>query len=97
MIESIEELHRKIQNGEQPSGGSPGQQQNPPLLPSSAELRLLRLCPQRVTRQTADFYDEHTDPADTDAEARGQVEQIARRQQEVAEMARKMNERMTGQ
>lgn len=97
MIDSIKEMRKKLQDGE--SGGSGGQQQSqqaPPLLPSSAELKLLRSCQQRVARQTSDFHGEH--PATPlDAEARAELEQIAERQQEVAEMARKMNERITGQ
>lgn len=102
MIGSIKAMRQKIRDGEaggnqQQNGGNAGQSQNPPLLPGSAELKLLRSCQQRVTRETAEFDGEHTDPSALDDEARGQLQRIAERQQDIAEMARKMNERITGQ
>jgi hypothetical protein len=97
LIDAIKELRRQLQSGEmQPGGG--GQQQNPPLLPSSAELKLLRSCQQRVNRQTTDFHEENpASDASLSSDATRQLEQLTQRQREVAEMARKMNERMTGQ
>lgn len=94
LIGAIRQLRDQLQSG-QAGGNDSGQQKNPPLLPSSAELKLLRTCQERVNRQTQDFHAEHADAPE--AEARRALEQIARRQQEVAELARKMHERITGQ
>ncbi|GMV96371.1 MAG: hypothetical protein AMXMBFR83_07370 [Phycisphaerae bacterium] len=103
MTEAIKELRRRIQNGEaggnqgQGQGQGGGRGQNPPLLPGSAELKLLRSCQQRVARETSDFNAEREAGAALDADGRRQLERIAARQREIAEMARKMNERITGQ
>jgi hypothetical protein len=95
LIDAIKEMRKKIQDGESP-GGSAGQQQNPPLLPGSAELKLLRSCQERVNRQTADFQSDHAQGG-LDGDGHRELERIAGRQHDVAEMARKMNERITGQ
>lgn len=95
LIEAVQEMRRKVQSGE--SGGESGQSRPPPLLPSSAELKLLRACQERVNRQTNDFHVEYGQAERQQADTRRELEQIAHRQQEVAEMARKLNERITGQ
>lgn len=97
LIEAVKEMRKKVRDGESPGSSGGGPNQNPPLLPGSAELKLLRSCQQRVNRQTTDFHNEHGDPEGLDAEAQAQLGQITQRQEEVAEMARKMNERITGQ
>ena len=98
LIEAIKDLRKQRESGEMAPGGG-GQSQNPPLLPDSAELKLLRSCQQRVNRQTLDAFETY-DPSQDEPpspEARRDLDRVADRQQKVADMARKMNERMTGQ
>jgi hypothetical protein len=95
LIDAIQELRKDLQN--QQSGGSAGGSGdgNDPLLPNSAELKLLRSCQERVNRRTLELNKQLEGP---EAEqARKSMTVLAERQKEVADMARKMNERITGQ
>lgn len=92
LIDSVKQMRQQIASGESPSGEQ-GQQGTPPLLPASAELKLLRSCQVRVNRQTA----EYEKLAGEGAERERLSHKVADRQREVAEMARKMNEKTTGQ
>jgi hypothetical protein len=96
LIEAIKELRKKIESGEMMPGGG-GAPDDPPLLPDSAELKLLRACQERVNRQTKRFNETRGEGQGINAESTSALERITDRQSEVAEMARKMNERVTGQ
>ncbi len=63
-----------------------GRQQTPPLLPNSAELRLLRGAQVRINERTTALAEQ---PADAPAE----LEALSRRQRELAELTRAMIER----
>lgn len=92
LIDSVKQMRQQIASGESPSGEQ-GQQGNPPLLPASAELKLLRSCQVRVNRQTAEYEKLTGEGPDRER----LIHKVADRQREVAEMARKMNEKTTGQ
>ncbi|HSW47221.1 MAG TPA: hypothetical protein VLM89_16785 [Phycisphaerae bacterium] len=85
LIEAVQQMRDQLQAGDGPPPA--GMDQVPPLLPGSAELKMLRSCQTRVNRLTREVQ------PDNPAGAR----RLAERQKEVAEMARKMNERITGQ
>ncbi|HOW70001.1 MAG TPA: hypothetical protein PKY77_05310 [Phycisphaerae bacterium] len=92
LIDSVKQLRQQIASGESPSGEQ-GQGAESPLLPASAELKLLRSCQVRVNRQTAEHEKLASEGTDRDRLMR----RTADRQRQVAEMARKMNEKGAGQ
>lgn len=97
LIDAIKEMRQQLQSGEGGSPGGGGGGQNAPLLPDSAELKLLRSLQVRVNHRTGAFFQAHGAPQERTSEQARELERIAERQKEVAEMARKMNERQTGQ
>lgn len=92
LIDAVQEMRKKIQSGQAP-GGSGGPQQTPPLLPGSAELKLLRACQVRVTRQTEAFHQERHGEKELSDDLRERLERIAERQKEIGRMAQELNER----
>jgi hypothetical protein len=89
--ELIEALQRAQQQGGGGGGGGGGQQQNPPLVPNSAELKLLKAAQLRVNRRTQSF-DENR-PAVLEPALKREIDNIAKRQQGVADMTQEMIER----
>ena len=63
-----------------------------PLVPDSAELKLLKSAQLRVNRRTKSF-DRARPDGPLEAEMKSQIVKIAKRQQEVAEMTEEMLER----
>jgi hypothetical protein len=92
LIEAVSQMRKKMQSGEAP-GGTSSQQQTPPLLPESAELKLLRACQQRVNRQTETFNKERGNEKALTPDEQHRLDRIAERQKDVAAMAQEMNER----
>jgi len=91
LIEALERAQEE-QQSEGQGQDSPSQPQHPPLVPDSAELKLLKSAQLRVNRRTKSFDKARPDgPLDT--EMKSQVEKIAERQAEVAEMTEEMTER----
>ncbi len=92
VIASLEEiLHAVEKKQQQDAAGAQGDRpqngnQASPLLPGSAELKLLRAAQLRINRRTAELADRPD--ADLPASA-----ELARRQRRLAMLARKMNER----
>ncbi len=95
LIEAVEQMRRQLSEGNAPSDPSPGQQ-GAPLLPDSAELKLLKACQVRVNRHTQSLAATLEGEPGSEPVASNRLQRLAQRQQEVADMARKMNERMTG-
>jgi hypothetical protein len=95
LIEAIEQLRKQIDDGGSGGGGSGGD--DIPLLPDSAELKLLRSLQHRVHRITKTFWKDNSQADEWDQQQKDQLARIAERQNDVAEMARKMHERVTGQ
>jgi len=97
LIEAMKQLRAELESGGGQSGspgGGGGADQEPPLLPDSAELKMLRSCQLRVNRQTSTLGDE---AAAADADPAAELRRWGDRQQELAEMARKMHDRVTGE
>jgi hypothetical protein len=97
LIDAIKQLREQLQSGQSSGGGQQQAGQPPPLLPDSAELKLLRALQQRVNTRTEAFHETHGEQEEVSEELQGELDKLADRQLEVAEMARKMNERITGQ
>ena len=70
-------------------GGSSGGGDSQPLLPASAELKLLRSSQVRINERTLRAAGDD----DADAAAAGVLQQLSLRQRRLAELARQMNER----
>jgi hypothetical protein len=98
LIEAMEKATPQSGSSGQGSGGGGGEQKRPPLLPPSAELKLLRSSQVRVKRMT-DVTGEVIEQADksTEMDNTDEIDRLADRQQELAEMARRMYEQSTGQ
>ncbi len=89
IIEAIERKQEEMQNeGE----GGEGNQGNSPLLPGSAELKLLRSCQIRVNKMTERLQADRAKPDAPADEIRDRLTRLAERQAEVAEMAKQMHE-----
>ncbi|MBI4580208.1 MAG: hypothetical protein HY718_10930 [Planctomycetes bacterium] len=103
IVQALEELIQAIEqrrkDGPPPpsmagGGGGGGESDNAtPLLPGSAELKLLRSSQVRVNRQTQDLDAAATRPS---ADVGDQARRLATRQEQLAGMARKINERAEG-
>jgi len=96
-LEELIEAVKQLQNDGQGGGGGGGGGGNPPLLPDSAELKLLRSCQQRVNKQTLAHHAAWTAGGGMTPELEKKLDRVAERQRELAEMARKMSERVAGQ
>ncbi len=96
LIQAVQEMRRQMSEGNAP-GKSSSNQQEAPLLPDSAELKLLKACQVRVNRQTQDLAGAVEGQPESETAAAARLNRLAQRQQEVADLARKMNERVTGQ
>jgi hypothetical protein len=90
----IEAVQRMQQTNEQQAGGMQmSGQGNDPLLPTSAELKLLRSSQLRVNERTAATEDARADPSESQAALRKALADTAARQMECAEVAREMRAR----
>ncbi len=94
LIEALEQAQRQSENEDQPppSDSDPGEPPEPPLLPNSAELKLLKAAQLRVNRRTKSFDDIRPDGG-LEPVLREEVRRIAHQQDTVAEMTRAMVER----
>ena len=95
LIEAVKQMRQQLQSGAGSSGPGGGGGGNDPLLPNSAELKLLRSLQDRLNRQTTEFFDKHGEGQERADDA--MLRKLADQQLDVADMARKMNERITGQ
>jgi hypothetical protein len=104
MQEGIEQALRELidaiekKQEENDSSGGAGENQatagTPPLLPGSAELKLLRSCQLRVNQATQAIQRERQAGTEDAAQAQ-RVGRLAERQRQVSEMARTMHESLT--
>jgi hypothetical protein len=97
LIDSVKQIREEMQSGQRGTPRPGGANQPPPLLPASAELKLLRSCQERVNARTRGMEEEMDRAGSLSPEMRERLRRIADRQRELAEMARRMNERATGQ
>lgn len=94
LIEAVKQLQDNPGGG---GGGGGGGGSPPPLLPNSAELKLLRSCQQRVNKQTVACHAAWVEESKRTPRLEAKLDRVGERQRQLAEMARKMNERVTGQ
>lgn len=94
LIEALEQAQRQNENSDQPppSDSDPSEPPEPPLLPNSAELKLLKAAQLRVNRRTKSFDDIRPD-GELEPVLREEVRRIAKQQDNVAEMTQAMVER----
>ena len=91
--ELIEALQQAQQQKEGMGGGGGGGGGEPPLLPNSAELKLLRAAQLRVNRRTTALEDSRPKNAPLDDVLKGETQKIADRQAEIGEMTIRILER----
>ncbi|MEK6644057.1 MAG: hypothetical protein AABZ08_09120 [Planctomycetota bacterium] len=93
LLDAVKKKQEEAEN-EEKKGGAAGQDSPQPLLPGSAELKLLRSCQLRVNTATQALKADRAKAGDT-AEARERLQRLAKRQEEVSTMAKEMHESMT--
>ncbi|MGQ9650133.1 MAG: hypothetical protein ACUVXJ_08480 [Phycisphaerae bacterium] len=76
------------------AGGEDGQGCNPPLVAASAELKLLRSCQQRLNERTAMAGEAIEKNPAAASDLRDEIRRLSTQQNELAEVARQMHERM---
>ncbi len=94
LLDAVKKKQEELQSAPDESDGSQSQDQNPPLLPGSAELKLLRSCQMRINSATTRLDGLRT----TEQNAMGLVEELKRlaeRQKQVSDMAKQMHESLT--
>ncbi len=93
LIEALEKAQQQQQGGQGQGQGqqSPGQEQREPLVPDSAELKLLKAAQLRVNGRTKRFDSQRGERLDEIQES--EIDRIAGQQEGVAEMAEDMIER----
>lgn len=92
LLEAVQRMQQENEQGSQP-GESGESSQDSPLLPESAELKLLRASQMRVNTRTdaiTEAFAEGTESEETSGEG---LQVVAERQKECAEIAREMRDR----
>ncbi len=97
LIAAVQQLRQQNEAGSSAQAMPAQPDGPPPLLPGSAELKLLRSCQVRVNRMTAQLEAAASDGGESPHDREARTRKVAERQREVGEMTRKMNERVTGQ
>lgn len=93
IIDAIKKEQEELEN--QGGGGGKGGGGNPPLLPGSAELKLLRACQLRVNVATERLETARSAGGDLAQEIEQRLKRLADRQADVAEMAKDMHKAVT--
>jgi DNA repair exonuclease SbcCD ATPase subunit len=91
--ELIEALQQAQSQKEGSGGGGGGGGGEPPLFPNSAELKLLRAAQMRINRRTTSVATARAQDAPLDENLKNEVQTIANRQSEIAEMTIRILER----
>lgn len=94
-LEELIEALQQAQSQKEGGGGGGGGGGEPPLLPNSAELKLLRSAQLRVNRRTAAIEAARPKEGPLDESLKGEAQTIATRQAEIAEMTIRILERTT--
>ncbi len=92
-LEELIEALQKLQQQRQGSGGGGGGGGQEPLLPNSAELKLLRSAQLRINRRTVALDSTRLQQGPPDEVFKGETNKIAERQAEIAEMTIRILER----
>lgn len=98
LLDAVKQQQQQLAQGGNSGGGGGGgsPEQNNPLLPGSAELKLLKACQLRINRQTQTLH-EAAVGGSTTPDTQQELHRVAERQRGLSDLARKMNERATGQ
>jgi hypothetical protein len=92
LIEALVEAQKQSDPSNQPPSDAPPSDEEPPLLPNSAELKLLKSAQLRVNRRTKTFDDVRPD-GPLEPVLRDEVQRISKQQETVADIAREMVDR----
>jgi len=92
-LEELIDALQKLQQQRQGSGGGGGGGGQEPLLPNSAELKLLRSAQLRINRRTVALDQTRPQSGPLDDVFKGETRKIAERQSEIAEMTVRILER----
>ena len=92
LIDALQQLQQQRQEGSASGGGGGGGGQEP-LLPNSAELKLLRAAQLRINRRTVSLDQTRPSTGPLDDSLKGETQKIADRQAEIAEMTLRILER----
>lgn len=88
MIDSVKKQQEELEQG----GGGGSSNGSQPLLPGSAELKLLRACQLRINKSTESLYEELETNAEKKGEINAAIQRLATKQDKVADMAKAMHE-----
>ncbi|MCG8404006.1 MAG: hypothetical protein MI923_02290 [Phycisphaerales bacterium] len=91
IIDAIKRKQEELESG----GGGQGGGGNTPLLPGSAELKLLRACQLRVNVSTEKLHDARTKTEARTEDIDSGLKRLSKRQADVAEMAKEMHEALS--
>lgn len=94
LLEAVKKKQEELQSAPDESEGGQSQDQNPPLLPGSAELKLLRSCQVRINSATSRL-DTLRGGDDDPSKLAEELKRLAERQKQVSEMAKQMHESLT--
>jgi DNA repair exonuclease SbcCD ATPase subunit len=94
-LEELIEALQQAQSQKEGGGGGGGGGGEPPLLPNSAELKLLRSAQLRINRRTAAIEAARPKEGPLEAPLKDEAQTIATRQAEIAEMTIRILERTT--
>lgn len=89
MIEAVKKQQEALEQG---GGGGGGGDGSPPLLPGSAELKLLRSCQIRINKATESLHEELNATGEGADGIREAIEHLSIKQSKVADMAKSMHE-----
>jgi hypothetical protein len=93
LIDAVKKKQEENENN--PPTGGEGHEGPQPLLPGSAELKLLRSCQTRVNKATEILRADRARSDAVDNEITARLEKLAKRQDEVSKLAKEMQEAMT--
>ncbi len=96
LIDSVQQMRRQDSNDGGPQDSTAEQDRPPPLLPGSAELKLLRSCQARINRLTRELEQQRVLPESPVDDLRERLRALERRQDTAARLARDMLEGQRG-
>src|SRR5262249_11670132 len=92
LLDAVREMQKKNEKGDSNNNDTGDSDRNPPLLPGSAELKLLKSWQVRVNRTTLEIDKERTGSAAPPPDVIERLEKTSKRQAAVAQMARDLVE-----
>lgn len=94
LLDAVKKKQEELQSAPDESEGGQSQDQNPPLLPGSAELKLLRSCQMRINSTTSRL-DALRSGDGAAVNLMDELKRLAERQKQVSDMAKQMHESLT--